>query len=217
MATRPRAHADAIDDLATEVPGAYREQVPLSLAELLPTARHIGERQQDLLHMAAVLAEAPLANTAQRAGARALADARLGEAIAALSRAAAMAARLHEADGLTGTAVEGRRERASTALNLALSRTRLFLTDASQHLRAQACGPDPTQIADGLFGPEPQALRDITSKAAGAIAYAQVRSAALQMPPTAPGPAAAAARGGAVTSARPARAFAATPVPGRSR
>ncbi|GAA2092047.1 hypothetical protein GCM10009759_17320 [Kitasatospora saccharophila] len=110
------------------------------MGELLHHIERIGERHQVVMRTATALAQAPLATGAQRATARALADAgaHLGQALAAASRAGAMAARLHEVDGLEGPVPDNVRGRAGLQLNLALSRTRLALTDASDSLRLQA-------------------------------------------------------------------------------
>ncbi|MFC9331702.1 hypothetical protein [Kitasatospora sp. NPDC057015] len=140
IATRLRANADALDELTVAVPGAYREQGPPSAGELAAVAARIGARHQLLLRTASVLAQTPLADTAQRAGARALADAgmRVGEALATISRASAMATRLHEVEGLDGRSPQDVREQAGRELNLSLSRTRLALTDAGEGLRREA-------------------------------------------------------------------------------
>ncbi|GLW58185.1 hypothetical protein [Kitasatospora phosalacinea] len=110
------------------------------MGELLVHIERIRERHQVVVRTATALAQAPLATGAQRATARALADAgaHLGQALAAASRASAMAARLHEVDGLDRPIPENVRGRAALALNMALSRTRLALTEASDGLRLQA-------------------------------------------------------------------------------
>ncbi|MFD7730483.1 hypothetical protein ACFV6F_08870 [Kitasatospora phosalacinea] len=110
------------------------------MEELLVHAERISERHQVVMRTAAALARAPLATGAQRATARALADAgaHIAQALAAVSRAGAMAARLHEVDGLEGPVAEHVRGRAGLGLNMALSRTRLALADAGDGLRLQA-------------------------------------------------------------------------------
>ncbi|MBV6695556.1 hypothetical protein KV557_00245 [Kitasatospora aureofaciens] len=140
QATRLRAQADAIDELAAAVPGAYREQGLPTVAELLPLTARIGAHHQKVLASAGTLAGTPLADTSQRAHARVLADAgaQVGQALGTISRAVTMAARIHEVDGLGSTRAEDVRERAGRELNLALSRTRLALTEASDALRLQA-------------------------------------------------------------------------------
>ncbi|GAA2267174.1 hypothetical protein GCM10010430_60440 [Kitasatospora cystarginea] len=140
LATRLRAQADAIDELAAAIPGAYREQGLPTMAELLPLTARIGARHHKVLASAGTLAGAPLADTTQRAHARVLTDAgaQVGQALGTISRAVTMAARIHEVDGLGSQRAEAVRERAGRELNLALSRTRLALTEASDALRLQA-------------------------------------------------------------------------------
>ncbi|MFD0264734.1 hypothetical protein ACFXKJ_08975 [Kitasatospora indigofera] len=77
IATRLRANAnaDALDELSRAVPGAHREQGLPSAGELSAVAARIGARHQLLLRTASVPAAASRADTSQRAGARALADA----------------------------------------------------------------------------------------------------------------------------------------------
>ncbi|QKW20621.1 hypothetical protein HUT16_17465 [Kitasatospora sp. NA04385] len=126
--------------MAAALPRAYREQGPPSVEELLVHAERISERHQVVMRTAVALARAPLATGVQRATARALADAgaHIAQALAAVSRAGAMAARLHEVDGLEGPIADNVRGRAGLGLNMALSRTRLALADASDGLRLQA-------------------------------------------------------------------------------
>ncbi|MEU9074560.1 hypothetical protein AB0D22_07740 [Kitasatospora sp. NPDC048538] len=126
--------------MATAVPGAYREQGPPTLGELLPHVTRLSSHHQKLLASAGALAGAPLADTAQRAYARVLTDAgsQVGQALGTISRAVTMAARIHEVDGLGSLRAEDVRERAGRELNLALSRTRLALTEARDALRHQA-------------------------------------------------------------------------------
>ncbi|MCX4758772.1 hypothetical protein [Kitasatospora purpeofusca] len=150
--TRLRAAATTIDELTAALPGAYSEQGPPSVAELREHAVRIGEQHQVLLGTAAALTGAPNADTAQRALARALADAaaRVGQALATVGRAGAMAARLYEVDGLDGPRAEDVRERAGRELNLALSRTRLALEDAGEGLRREArSGRDGAALPPG--------------------------------------------------------------------
>ncbi|MFD0259057.1 hypothetical protein ACFVH7_12390 [Kitasatospora indigofera] len=140
LASRLRAHADAIDDLSSALPGAYREQGLPTYAELLPHLREIGARHQALFSAAAVLAGAALAGTAQRSAALALpiAGAQVGAALEAVGRAATMASRIHAVQGMDGHHADQERELAARTLNLSLSRTRIALADASDHLRHSA-------------------------------------------------------------------------------
>ncbi|MFC9327910.1 hypothetical protein [Kitasatospora sp. NPDC057015] len=189
-ATRLRSVADTIDALSTAVPGAYREQGPPSLGELQRQALRIGEQHQLLLGTAAALGGAPLADSAQRALARALADAgsRVGEALATVSRASAMAARIHEVDGLDGPRAEVVRERAGRELNLSLSRTRLALNEAGDGLRREA-----------------RARQDVTEPPHVRPRAALVRSSGPRSTPVLTGPSATAAPAAALPPTAPRR------------
>ncbi|MGW2548517.1 hypothetical protein ACWC5I_48625 [Kitasatospora sp. NPDC001574] len=192
IATRLRAGADAIDELIAAVPGAYREQGPPTTGEITGTAARIGAHHQHLLQSASALARAPHADAAQRALARALADAgmRVGQALATISRAGAMAARLHEVEGLAGRSPQDVRAQASRELNLALSRTRLALTEAGDGLREQAREDHPGSAASA-GRPHAAVVRSASARPA---LTAALPSAATAPPATAGGPVAAGGR-----------------------
>ncbi|MFJ4676881.1 hypothetical protein [Kitasatospora sp. NPDC088783] len=154
------------------------------MEELLVHAERIGERHRVVTRTAVALAQAPLATSVQRATARALADAaaHIAQALAAVSRAGAMAARLHEVDGLDGPVAENVRGRAGLGLNMALSRTRLALADASDGLRLQARA--------GRTETLPARRRAAVARSTAARSASSLPSAA---PPAAPFPPASAA------------------------
>ncbi|MFJ7278291.1 hypothetical protein [Kitasatospora sp. NPDC098663] len=109
------------------------------MRELAEHTGHIRDRHLSLTATAVVLAS-PVADSSRRATARALADAGddAAQALSSISRALAMSARLHEVASLSGLRADSVRERAGRELNLALSRARLSLTEASDALRDQA-------------------------------------------------------------------------------
>ncbi|MFF2955701.1 hypothetical protein ACFVVU_30685 [Kitasatospora sp. NPDC057965] len=141
----------------------------------------IGEQQQRLLATAAVLAGAPLSDTTRRATARALADAGtdVAEALAHVSRAGAMATRIHEVAGLDGAHAEAVRAQAGLRLNLSLSRTRLALDTASEALRHRARSERDTAVL-------PPARRRAAALAPGSTPLAAL--AAVPPAPTPPRP-----------------------------
>ncbi|MFB7672690.1 hypothetical protein ACFC26_14895 [Kitasatospora purpeofusca] len=126
-----------------------------------------------------------MATSIQRAAARALADAgaHVGTALACISRATAMAARLHEADGLDGPRADGVRARAGRQQTLALASTGLALTNARNVLRLEA----RTDRASAL---QPGRHRAAIARGAAAESVptltAPPRSAALPLPAAAP-------------------------------
>ncbi|MCG6497078.1 hypothetical protein [Kitasatospora sp. A2-31] len=165
---RLHAAADAIDYLTNQLPRAYREEGLPGLEELAGHTRAIRDCQDDVLQVTAALHH-PHAQSADRAVVRSLtaATAQLGEALGALGRAAAMAGRLYEVDGIGGPRADEVRERGSQQLNLALSRTRLALTGASENLRRDArslTGP----VAVLAHRPTPRASAATARSAAGA-------------------------------------------------
>ncbi|MFF2657373.1 hypothetical protein ACFVUH_08405 [Kitasatospora sp. NPDC058032] len=101
---------------------------------------------------------------------------RVGQALATISRAGAMAAHLHEVEGLDGRSRQDVREQAGRELNLSLSRTRLALTEAGEGLREEA-----------------RAGRNLAAPRAGRHRAAVVRSASARPALTAAPPSAAAA------------------------
>ncbi|MGV9268373.1 hypothetical protein ACWDRR_27330 [Kitasatospora sp. NPDC003701] len=139
-AQRLRAAADHAEALETALPRAYREEGVPDLPELAGHADAIDEHRRSVLDTAVVLAARPHPATAERVEARALAAAaeRLARAGAAISRGAAMAARLHEVEGVGGPAAEETRERATRHVNHSLSHTRIAIRETVEQLRAEA-------------------------------------------------------------------------------
>ncbi|MFD0405326.1 hypothetical protein [Kitasatospora sp. NPDC127116] len=154
-AQRLRTAADRAQALEAALPRAWREEGLPGLPELAAHATAIRDHHQQVLDSAAALTSRPHPTTADRAETRALSTAaeHLGAATAAISRAATMAARLHEADGLGSPRAAETRERATQHLNLGLSHARLALRETTEQLRRDAVlltGPDPERTARRL-------------------------------------------------------------------
>ena len=177
-AQRLRAAADHAHALENALPRAYREEGVPDLAELAVHADAIGERQRTVLDMAVVLASRPHPTSAERAEARALAAAaeRLARAGASINRAAAMAARLHEVEGIGGQAAGETRERATRHVNHSLSHTRIAVREAVEQLRAEASKLSLTAPAGRI----PAAVARSTAHGARFIAAPPARPADLQ-------------------------------------
>ncbi|MET8623718.1 hypothetical protein ABZW30_08175 [Kitasatospora sp. NPDC004669] len=181
------AAARTIADLQAAVPGAYREQGLPGLSELADQTNEISAQHRHLLATAAVLARSPLAG-AHRAAVRPLADAaeKLGRAVGAISRAAAMAGRIHAVHGVDSPAAQQTREKAGQQLNLALSHTRLALGEAAEGLRGEARAlPIPASRATA------RSAAALTTAIRASLPPAPAPSARAELPP----PAAAASRG----------------------
>ncbi|MFJ1795263.1 hypothetical protein [Kitasatospora griseola] len=177
-AQRLRAAADHADSLENALPRAYREEGVPGLAELAVHADAIDEHRRAVLDTAIVLATRPHPAAAERAETRALAAAaeRLARAGASIGRAASLAARLHEVDGVGGPAADETRERATRHVNHALSHTRIALREATEQLRSEAERLSLTAST----GRSPAAVSRSAPRAARIIAAPSTRPADLQ-------------------------------------
>ncbi|MEV4559433.1 hypothetical protein AB0K51_20915 [Kitasatospora sp. NPDC049285] len=167
-ARRLRAAADHTGALENALPRAYREEGVPGLAELAGHADAIDAHRRAVLDTAVVLSAGPHPATAERAEVRALAAAgeQLARASASIGRAAAMAARLHEVEGVGGPTADETRERATRHVNHSLSHTRIALRDAMEQLRTEATRLSLTASA----GRGPAALAQSASRGARIIA-----------------------------------------------
>ncbi|WP_157852136.1 hypothetical protein [Kitasatospora sp. NRRL B-11411] len=175
---RLRAAADQTEVLENALPRAYREEGVPDLAELAVHADAIDDHRRAVLDTAVVLATRPHPAAAERTETRALTVAaeRLARAGASIGRAATMAARLHEVDGVGGQAAEETRERATRHVHHSLSHTRIALREAIEQLRYEAERLSLTAPT----GRNPAAVARSTARGARVIAAPSPRPADLQ-------------------------------------